>query len=145
MKAIQCLSPRAFPPPSPRVSSPSPRSQTSVFFRAGRVSPVRADSSISRETASIRRMSAGTRSPTEKVTRSPGKRALASGVRGRPSLRHLGGFIGIAGTRSPNKMAVVRDKLCLVSSSRNDSGNRHTLLSASSDFSDLCSWTKPTR
>ena len=80
MNAIQCLSPSAFPPPSPCVSSPSPLSHISVFFRAGRVSPVRADSSISSETADMSRMSAGIRSPTEKVTRSPGKSAFASGV-----------------------------------------------------------------
>lgn len=86
MKAIQCLSPSAFPPPSPCVSSPSPRSHSSVFFLLGRVSPVSADSSISSATEVIRRISAGIRSPTEKVTRSPGSRALASGARDCPFL-----------------------------------------------------------
>ena len=82
MKAIQCLSPKAFPPPSPCVSSPSPRSHCSVFFLAGLVSPVNADSSISSDTAVISRISAGIRSPTENVTRSPGNKVLARGVRG---------------------------------------------------------------
>jgi hypothetical protein len=81
MKAIQCLSPRALPPPSPCVSSPSPRSQILIFFLLGLVSPVRADSSISSATEVIKRISAGIRSPTENVTRSPGRRALARGER----------------------------------------------------------------
>ncbi len=89
MNAMQCLSPRAFPPPSPCVSSPSPFSHAIVFLRAVRVSPVRADSSISSDTAVMSRISAGIRSPTEKVTRSPGNRVLASGVNGWPFLQRL--------------------------------------------------------
>lgn len=82
INAMQCLSPNAFPPPSPCVSSPSPRSHISTFFLAGRVSPVSADSSISNDIAEMSRMSAGIRSPTENVTRSPGKSVFARGVRG---------------------------------------------------------------
>lgn len=81
MKAIQCLSPNAFPPPSPCVSSPSPLSQILIFFLLGLVSPVKADSSISSATEVMSRISAGIRSPTEKVTKSPGRRALARGER----------------------------------------------------------------
>jgi hypothetical protein len=86
MNAIQCLSPKALPPPSPCVSSPSPRSHILTFFLLGRVSPVRADSSISSDTEVINLISAGIRSPTENVTRSPGRRALARGARDWPLL-----------------------------------------------------------
>lgn len=59
--------------------APTPCSvMASVCLRAGLVSPVRADSSISRPCACVRRMSAGMRSPVWNVTRSPGTRKLAS-------------------------------------------------------------------
>ena len=69
-------------PPTP------PPCRTSIDFFAGWVSPVKADSSISREWATVRRRSAGIRSPVEKVIRSPGTSTLASWVDLWPSLRH---------------------------------------------------------
>jgi hypothetical protein len=111
MKAIQCLSPSAFPPPSPCVSSPSPLSHIWVFFLLGRVSPVKADSSISRATEVIKRMSAGIRSPTEKVTRSPGRRAFASGARDCPFLVTLVDLCMHFQVGLPYQVAVMRNKL----------------------------------
>ena len=111
IKATQCLSDRPFPPPSPCASSPSPSEQISAFFLAGLVSPVKADSSISRETAEIIRISAGIRSPTEKVTRSPGTSVLARGEMGRPLLQ-ISFDHGPLGDRDlPYEMAVMWDKL----------------------------------
>lgn len=80
MYATHLRSLKALPPPSPCVSSPIPLSQAVVVFLAGLVSPVRADSSISRATEDNRRTSAGTRSPTLNEIRSPGTSALAKGV-----------------------------------------------------------------
>ena len=60
----------------------------SMDFRAGRVSPVSVDSSISSDAAEVSRRSAGIRSPVLKVMRSPGTRTFASCVVLCPSLRH---------------------------------------------------------
>lgn len=49
----------------------------SVFFLDGRVSPVRLLSSTSRSIADTNRISAGTRSPTENLTTSPGTSSFA--------------------------------------------------------------------
>lgn len=70
---------------SPPIPSPPSKIASTCFF-AGRVSPVNADSSISRLCAEVRRRSAGMRSPVWKVTRSPGTRTFASCVDFWPSL-----------------------------------------------------------
>ena len=143
MKAMQCLSPNALPPPSPCVSSPSPLSHCSVFFLDGRVSPVNADSSISSDTAVIRRMSAGILSPTENVTRSPGKRVLARGESACPFLKvravaQSAIWLHTLPHGSNAAQAGVSDAM------RHEVTARLTLFNASKDFSDRCSWTKPT-
>lgn len=58
----------------------------SMFFFAGSVSPVKELSSIVRSLASIKRISAGTLSPTFKSTISPGTNSLAKKVSADPSL-----------------------------------------------------------
>lgn len=72
MKAILFLSDIGNPPipPLSRIAS--------IDFRAGRVSPVKVDSSISNDAAEVSRRSAGIRSPVLNVMRSPGTRTFAS-------------------------------------------------------------------
>lgn len=87
MKAMHDLSLSPSPPffaPSCELMSGT---HASVPLRAGLVSPVSALSSTSSSTAEMSRTSAGTRSPTAKVTRSPGTSVLASRVSGCESLR----------------------------------------------------------
>ena len=69
------------------IASPLPcRVQGATVLLRDVVSPVKLLSSISRSSASIRRMSAGTRSPVENVTMSPGTTSLARTWTGWPSL-----------------------------------------------------------
>lgn len=72
-------------PPAPALAA-----HGKISFRRAAVSPVRLDSSISRARAESSRTSAGTRSPVEKVTRSPGTSSFASRLSCWPSLEpHL--------------------------------------------------------
>lgn len=92
------------------------------------------------------RTSAGIRSPTEKLTRSPGSRVFARGLSAWPFLKHERGEPDcVFAVHSPNQVTVVRYELS-TSGFRLKSGCRcrPTLLSASNDFSDLCSCTNPT-
>ena len=59
---------------------PCGRSITPACFKAGSFSPVRFDSSIDKSAALVIRISAGMRSPVEKITRSPGTSCLAGTV-----------------------------------------------------------------
>lgn len=89
----------------------------SVCFFAGFVSPVKADSSISRPWDCVRRMSAGIRSPVWKVMRSPGTRTFARTVVFWPFLRKKQRKVSRErwqeGRRgdAPDEVAVVRDEL----------------------------------
>lgn len=83
MKAIQVLSARATA--SPEALAFSCWHVAGSFFLAS-VSPVKLLSSTSRSTVSIRRMSAGIRSPVENLTKSPGTSSFASTCIVSPSL-----------------------------------------------------------
>lgn len=62
-------------------------STAAVLFLAGSVSPVKLLSSMVRSMASNNRKSAGTLSPTFKITTSPGTNSLARNVSGELSLK----------------------------------------------------------
>ena len=135
-------------------SSPWPSSSGGIalaVLRIGCTSPVSVLSSISRLDACATRTSAGTRSPDENVTTSPGTSSAANTLRDSPSRStwHLGGTSWLSASRlfserysctMPTVMTISSAMVIVTASSTWPTMTLTAALPSSSRFSGSCSW-----